>query len=324
MSEILRLYKYKSLLSGRRVLTAGQLAAQLEISRATLKRDLAKLRDQFHLPVRFDRDRGGYYLDSDNKVHELPGLWLEREDLAALCAIQHLAGQLQPGVAGGKLDSIGSALTGLMRKHGIEPASISRRTRILHARKRRVASAHLDAVNEATVMRRRMRITHFHRERGEISTREISPQKIVLYRDNWYLAAWCHLRDALRFFAIDAFREVEVLDAPCMDMEPGRIDEMLTASYGGFTGKPKGWAVLRFTSLRARWVSDEIWHPRQISKDFPDGSLELRVPYADERELVGDILRFGADVVVIEPQPLRARVQKMLLAAAARYVEAPQ
>ncbi len=322
MSEILRLYKYKSLLSGRRVLTAGQLAAQLEISRATLKRDLAKLRDQFQLPIRFDRDRGGYFLDHENRVHELPGLWLEREDLATLCALQHLAGQLQPGVAGGKLDAIGSALTGLMRKHGIEAPSIARYTRILHARKRRVASAHLDAVNEATLTRRRLRITHFHRERGETSVREVSPQKVILYRDNWYLAAWCHLREALRVFAVDALREVEVQPTSCLDMEHGRVDEALTASYGGFAGKPKGWAVLRFTPYRARWVADEIWHPRQVSRNLPDGSLELRVPFSDERELVGDILRFGADVLVLEPQPLKAAVQKMLLGAAARYVEA--
>ncbi len=322
MSEILRLYKYKSLLSGRRVLTAGQLAGQLEISRATLKRDLAKLRDQFQLPIRFDRERGGYCLDHDNKVHELPGLWLEREDLATLCVLQHLAGQLQPGMAGGKLDAIGSALTGLMRKHGIEVPSIARYTRILHARKRRVASAHLDAVNVATLTRRRLRITHFHRARGETSVREVSPQKIILYRDNWYLATWCHTREALRVFAVDAFREVEVLPTPCLDLEIARVDEALTASYGSFPGKPKGWVLLRFTPYLARWVADEIWHPRQVSRNLPDGSLELRVPFADERELVGDILRFGADVLVLEPQSLRAAVQKVLLVAAARYVEA--
>ncbi len=321
MSEILRLYKYKSLLSGRRMLTAGQLASQLEISRATLKRDLAKLRDQFHLPIRFDRERGGYYLDHDNKVHELPGLWLEREDLATLCALHHLAGQLQPGVAGGKLDAIGSVLTGLMRKHGIEVPSIARYTRILHSQKRRVASTHLDAVNLATITRRRLRITHFHRELGDTSVREVSPQKIILYRDNWYLATWCHMREALRIFAVDAFREVEVLPTPCMDMEPGKVDEALSASYGGFPGKPKGWALLRFTPYRARWVADEIWHPRQVTRNLPDGSLELRIPFSDERELIGDILRFGADVLVLEPQSLKSAVQKMLLGAAARYVE---
>ena len=321
MSELHRLYKYKSLLTGRRVLTAGQLASQLEISRATLKRDLAKLRDQFHLPIRFDRDRGGYFLEHENKIQELPGLWLEREDLAALGAIQSLMQQLQPGVVSGKLDSIGPQLATLMRKHGIDSLHTGRRTRVLHARKRRLAPERWDDVSQATITRKKLRLTHFNRDTGEITTRDVSPQRIVLYRDNWYLAAWCHLRESLRLFAIDAIKQAKVLEAPCLDVDAHKVDEVLGGGYGAFVGKAKAWAVLRFTPHRARWVNDEVWHPRQVSKSLADGSLELRIPFADDRELAGEILRFGADVVVIEPHPLRAKIQKMLLAAAARYVE---
>ena len=61
MSEVVRLYQYKGLLSGRRSISAEDITAKLKISRARLKRDLAKLRDQLHVPSEFDRDRGGYY-----------------------------------------------------------------------------------------------------------------------------------------------------------------------------------------------------------------------------------------------------------------------
>ena len=60
MSEVVRLYRYKSLLSSRRAVSAEDLMAALEVSRATLKRDIAKLRDQLHVPIQFDRDLGGY------------------------------------------------------------------------------------------------------------------------------------------------------------------------------------------------------------------------------------------------------------------------
>ena len=52
----------------------------------------------------------------------------------------------------------------------------------------------------------------------------------------------------------------------------------------------------------------------------PDGSYLLKVPYSDDRELLGDILRFGADVQVLEPKELRSKVQKTLLEAVGRYV----
>lgn len=42
-------------------------------------------------------------------------------------------------------------------------------------------------------------------------TETISPQRLVHYRDNWYLDAWCHLRNDLRRFSVDAIQRVKVL-----------------------------------------------------------------------------------------------------------------
>ena len=84
MSEVVRLYQYKSLLIGRRAMSAEDLMARLEISRATLKRDIAKLRDQLHVPIEFDRDAGGYTLSQGHTDSELPGLWFNQGELLAL------------------------------------------------------------------------------------------------------------------------------------------------------------------------------------------------------------------------------------------------
>ena len=79
----------------------------------------------------------------------------------------------------------------------------------------------------------------------------------------------------------------------------------MQSGYGIFGGAVKGWAKLKFTPERARWVKHEEWHPDQKVQEEIDGSYILEIPYSDERELVGDILRFGADVEIIEPQTLR-------------------
>ncbi|MFY7949573.1 MAG: WYL domain-containing protein, partial [Gemmatimonas sp.] len=82
----------------------------------------------------------------------------------------------------------------------------------------------------------------------------------------------------------------------------------MSASYGIFGGAPKGWARLRFTAERARWVRNEQWHPDQKSVVHKDGTLELEVPYSDERELLGDVLRYGQDVEVLAPAALRRQI----------------
>jgi len=75
------------------------------------------------------------------------------------------------------------------------------------------------------------------------------------------------------------------------------------------------------TGKRPRWVAEEQWHPRQEGRFLQDGSYELKVPYGDSRELLGDLLRHGAGVEVIAPASLRAEVIAKLSAALAVYGE---
>ena len=320
MSEVVRLYRYKSLLSDRRAVCAEDLMASLEISRATFKRDMAKLRDQLHVPIEYNRELGGYQMEPGHADSELPGLWFSQQEILALVTIQQLLEQLEPGLLGAKLKPLKERLGQLMDKHGLSSQDVAKRIRIVQAGKRVVIAKSFEAVAAATLARKRLKIWHFSRQNGKTTEREVSPQRLVHYRDNWYLDAWCHLRDDIRSFSIDAITRMEVLDTAAKEVVAKRIDEAVGAGYGIFGGAPKAWATLKFTSERARWVAGETWHPQQESKTEADGSYVLSFPYSDDRELLGDIMRFGADVQVMSPPALRTKVQKGFLEAAAKYV----
>jgi predicted DNA-binding transcriptional regulator YafY len=320
MSEVVRLYRYKSLLSSRRAVSAEDLMAALEISRATLKRDIAKLRDQLHVPIEFNRELGGYQMEQGHTDSELPGLWFSQQEILALVTIQQLLEQLEPGLLGAKLRPLQDRLTQLMDKHGLASQDVAKRIRIVHAGKRVVIAKSFEIVAAATMARKRLKIWHFNRQNGITTERDVSPQRLVHYRDNWYLDAWCHLRDDIRSFSIDAISRLEVLEASAKEVSAKNIDQALGSGYGIFNGAAQAWAKLKFTPERARWVAGETWHPMQESSFDADGSYLLSFPYADDRELIGDIMRFGPDVQVLAPTALRTKVQKGFLEAAARYV----
>jgi predicted DNA-binding transcriptional regulator YafY len=301
-------------------MSAQALQEALEISPATLKRDLAKLRDQLHMPIRFDRERGGYVMDGAATDSELPGLWFSPEEILALATIQQLLAQLAPGILGPKLKPLQQRLTELMSRHGLTNADVARRIRLVHAGRRLPQAKCFEAVAAGTMGRRRMHVRHFNRQSGATLARTLSPQRLVHYRDNWYVDAWCHLREGLRSFSVDALSDVQLLPEEALEIDPERLDQVLGAGYGIFGGAAVERAVLRFTPERARWVRREQWHPAQESWEEQDGSFVLSVPYADDREILGDILRFGPDVQVIEPEALRRKVQKTALAMVNRYV----
>ena len=104
----------------------------------------------------------------------------------------------------------------------------------------------------------------------------MSPQRIVHYREAWYLDAWDEGKDALRSFSIDRIVRATVVDERALDVPEAELDEHYSTAYGIFGGKADKVAVLRFTPERARWVADEQWHPQQEGEWLEDGSYELR------------------------------------------------
>ncbi|WP_413891452.1 helix-turn-helix transcriptional regulator [Candidatus Aalborgicola defluviihabitans] len=60
MNRSERFYKIDQLLAVRKVMSRQDLLDALEVSWATLKRDLAYMRDRLNAPIEFDRDAGGY------------------------------------------------------------------------------------------------------------------------------------------------------------------------------------------------------------------------------------------------------------------------
>ena len=167
--------------------------------------------------------------------------------------------------------------------------------------------------------RQRLSIDYSARSNGATSQRQISPQRLTHYRDNWYLDAWCHLREELRSFAVDTIKAVKIVDAPASDIAESQLDAALGAGYGIFSGSEVRWATLNFTAQRARWVAAEHWHPEQEGSFLEDGSYQLRVPYSNDPELIMDILKYGPDCQVVAPVELREKVVGLLKAAVGRY-----
>jgi predicted DNA-binding transcriptional regulator YafY len=183
----------------------------------------------------------------------------------------------------------------------------------------RVLAGGFREVAEAVAQRKRLRLRYYNRGSQQRLDREVSPQRLTYYRDNWYLDAWCHLRDGLRTFALDAIDALEVLDTPVVEVLEGELDAHFMASYGIFAGAPTGMAVLRFDAHRARWVAKERWHRAQQGCMLADGTYELKVPYSSPLELIMDVLKYGPDVEVVAPLELRTAVAERLRTAADRY-----
>jgi predicted DNA-binding transcriptional regulator YafY len=81
----------------------AQLMEDLEVSRATINRDLELMRDQMHAPIVWDRDAGAYRLEAEGHTgpaYMLPGLWLTPQQAYAFLTMQNMVEKIAPSLLG--------------------------------------------------------------------------------------------------------------------------------------------------------------------------------------------------------------------------------
>ena len=316
-----RFYKIDHLLRDGKGVSFGRLAEALSVSRATLKRDLDYMRDRFNAPIEYDRATNGYRFGKPRAGprYELPGLWFSATEIYALLTTLQLLGNLQPGELGAQTGALIERLRAILGSGDHSWQEVEKRIRIFQPERREGNAAWFSVIAAALLKRSRLFIRHYNRGDDRTTEREVSPQRLVHYRDNWYLDAWCHLRNDLRSFSVDAIQNAELRDAKANEVPKADLDAYLSAGYGIFAGRKVEWATLKFTPKAARWVSAQRWHPDERHRVESDGSYLLEVPYADDRELVMEILKYGPDVEVLAPASLRQRVAELHKEAARRY-----
>lgn len=226
---------------------------------------------------------------------------------ATLLTMQQLLSGLDAGgILTTHIAPLMERLNALLGPEGnLEATQLRQRVRIISLAQRSVRPRHFEQVATALAQRKRLHIAYTARGNGHATEREVSPQRLVHYRDNWYLDAWCHYRKSLRNFALDAITQVVPMERTALEVSDAKLSATFGSGYGIFSGGAVRWARLRFSPERARWVAQEQWHPEQSGKQESDGSYLLRLPYTDHRELIMDILKHGTHCEVLGPASLR-------------------
>ncbi len=233
-----RLYRIEALIRSRGHVSMRTLLDELAVSPATLKRDLEYLRSRMGAPIEYDAAARGYRFASaaaSGERHELPGLWFDEAELYSLLTAQQLlAGLDTDGLLSRHLQPLLDRIHQLLGSGGGADAAgrLTARIKVVTALRRPVPSRFFERVSAALLQRRRLHLRYLTRGRGEVGERDVSPHRLVHYRNTWYLDAWCHRVDALRRFALDAIEEAEVLDAKAKPMAMKHIEAQMDAGYG--------------------------------------------------------------------------------------------
>lgn len=308
---------HEALKSRQSPVSAAMLQEMLGCSRTTVHRLAKKLRDELGAPLQLIADEG-YAYGAGRESYELPGLWLTADDLASLRIVDAFLEPMEHGVLQAQVRLLRAQVDVLLEQamadESVSSDQLRSRLDVVPPKFSVDRPEIFASVFEATMRKLRLRFADYARRRGEPHLREISPLKLVHYRENWFLLGFCHDNGDTGLFSLARLHHVTVLPTAA-DLSHGGE----TAELGPSSSGRRQQARLRFSPQAAATVAGKIWHPEQVGQFATDGSYELRLPFVHVQDVLPAILEHGAAVVVEGPKVLRSRVMKALTAAIKRY-----
>ncbi len=103
MARTQRITRINALLSRPQGATLAQLMEELEVSRATVNRDLQTLRDVMNAPIVWDRFERTYRIEPNGNAgpaYMIPGLWLTPAQAYATLTLNNMVEKIAPNVLG--------------------------------------------------------------------------------------------------------------------------------------------------------------------------------------------------------------------------------
>ncbi len=291
---------------------AQTFACQLEVHPRTIHRDLEFLRDSWGAPLEFCSRRNGYfYRDPD---YALPLMRLSEGELVALFLAERLLQQYRGTPYAGELAAAFRKLTAALPDE--VTINLDHLGEIYSFRQHAVNAGDVDrfrSLARAARAGRQLELVYWTASRDQTGRRLVDPYHLASVDGNWYLIAYCHLREDIRMFSPHRIQSLRETGGRFERPADFRISEYLDQSFRVVrgTGTPQR-VRLRFTPQAARYVRERQWHPTQQLRELKDGSLELTLKVNHFLEVKRWVLSYGADCQVLEPSELREEVRAEL------------
>ena len=103
MARTQRITRINALLGRPQGATLAQLMEELEVSRATVNRDLQTMRDEMNAPIVWDRFERTYRIEPNGNAgptYMIPGLWLTPAQAYATLTLNNMVEKIAPNVLG--------------------------------------------------------------------------------------------------------------------------------------------------------------------------------------------------------------------------------
>jgi len=301
-----------------RPLKATDLAAEFEVNVRTAYRDLDFLRDDWRVPLEFDRPRGTYRLTEPTVA--LPLVTLSEGELVSLYFAEKVLAQYRGTPFETDLASAFRKIQDLLP--GEVRVSPSRLDDFLSFDPGPLHTPDADVFRDvlaALRLRRRLLVRYRSLSSNRTAQRTLHPYHLFNHRGDWYVAGWDEARKQVRIFALHRIRRATLATTGYEIPSTFRFERYMADAFAIQKGEKPVAVAIRFAPRQARWIRERRWHRTARVQERLDGGLVLHLRVAETSEIRRFVLQFGGEAEVLAPASLREAVARELGVALAAY-----
>jgi len=299
-------------------ITAAELAAELEISVATARRDLEAL-STAGVPVYPQPGRGGGWSLVGGAKTDLSGLTAGEAQALFLLAGPVAAGEPEVRSA---LRKLVSALPGVFRSDAETAATAIVVDAAGWGQRGGQRPELVATLRRLVVQKIKIRLWYGNRA-GRQTERTLSPLGLVDKDDIWYLIA--ETDQGRRTFRVDRITRVEPTTEPAdrpADFDlAGTWQDVVTAVEQRRSTLS---ATLLIRAGLVRILQDQFGRHCTVQEQLPDGRARVRVAAQSALSIAEQLAGWGAQVEVLDPPAVCTELARIGTELVARYTQAPQ
>ena len=285
-----------------------KLANSLEVSRKTVVRDIAFMRDRLELPIEFDARINAYRYT--HAVSAFPTVQVSEGELLALLVARKALEQYRGTPFHRQLEASFEKLTGgLKDRISFSPADELQSVSFKNVGLGKADMTVFNTLSSATL--RQHELEFDYRKPGETGTarRRVQPYHLAHRENLWYLVGFDSERRALRTFALPRISNPTVFKTQFVRPPDFSPEKFFSNALGVLGGERDYRVTIRFSAAVADRVREREWHESQELRNLPDGRLELRLRLGALPEIERWVLTWGSDAEVVQPKELRERLK---------------
>ena len=303
-----------------RAVTVNELADEFGITRRQVYRDLDRIGEEGH-PLTHDGEGRDRLWQLPLGYKGLPKISISPNELMSLyLAKSHLA-YLAGTPFSEDLDRVIEKI-----KAGLPRKTINHLDRILQVfipRPRMMRSyatqkGTLTLLRQALLLQRTVRLHYQKAGREGSETQRVDPYSLLLYESGLYLVGYSHRAKALRNYAVERVKQVELTDE-LFEMRSDLLHEAISQRPFGIIEGPAMNIRIRFNRVVAHLLKERVWHPTQRVMSLANGDALLTMQAGGSKEILRWILSWGSDARVLEPPELVELVKTTLSSANHQY-----